>query len=690
MHFGLFDAGPGYDGSMPHRPPPLAGRHFWNGPDSVSVPLRSIPPPVDNPDPAEARRRAAERAARAAAAYAAHTAARAAYTGQIPAVEIEPIPRRRRHLDTTPTPRPSRRHAAESARTATRRHGAHRREDARQAARPSESKSTVARSSMVMFLGTLASRVLGLVRSPILIGAVIGMSSPAANAFDTANKLPNLLYMIIVGGLVNAVLVPSIVRATKESEDEGVAFLNKLITLSIVFLGGVTLVLTLASPLVVEAFAGTMSHGWYRLTVAFAYWCLPQIFFYGMYTVLGQILNARENFGPYMWAPVLNNVVSVAGLLVILAIFGGAGPADKADVSQWSAIRVAMLGGFSTLGIVAQAAILVWPMHSVGIRYRPDFQWRGAGLGEAGKASWWMLLMMLTGIIPTAVVNRISVGATSRAQSSGVELADVAGGATYTNAYTIYSIPTSLVVVSIATAMFTRLARAAADGDLAKMRRDTSKTIRTISTLTFICSTGLVALAVPIARVLAFTVRPQETVTLARVVIAMSLGLVGIGAVTALDRVYYAFEDTRGAFWINLPFQVLGLLGFAACSTLPPQWTVVGVGMVMSITNTLSMFAMIWKLSGRMGGMEEARLLRVHVLLMGISAVTVCTCWLFLGFLSPVFAPISFTGAVIRLAVVGPLLVAMFLGLMKAFNMEELTILIGPARSLLRKFGIGK
>ena len=690
MHFGLFDAGPGYDGSMPHRPPPLAGRHFWNGPDSVSVPLLPIPPPVDNPDPAEARRRAAERAARAAAAYAAHTAARAAYTGQIPAVEIEPIPRRRRHLDTTPTPRPSRRHAAEPARTATRRHGAHRREDARQAARPSESKSTVARSSMVMFLGTLASRVLGLVRSPILIGAVIGMSSPAANAFDTANKLPNLLYMIIVGGLVNAVLVPSIVRATKESEDEGVAFLNKLITLSIVFLGGVTLVLTLASPLVVEAFAGTMSHGWYRLTVAFAYWCLPQIFFYGMYTVLGQILNARENFGPYMWAPVLNNVVSVAGLLVILAIFGGAGPADKADVSQWSAIRVAMLGGFSTLGIVAQAAILVWPMHSVGIRYRPDFQWRGAGLGEAGKASWWMLLMMLTGIIPTAVVNRISVGATSRAQSSGVELADVAGGATYTNAYTIYSIPTSLVVVSIATAMFTRLARAAADGDLAKMRRDTSKTIRTISTLTFICSTGLVALAVPIARVLAFTVRPQETVTLARVVIAMSLGLVGIGAVTALDRVYYAFEDTRGAFWINLPFQVLGLLGFAACSTLPPQWTVVGVGMVMSITNTLSMFAMIWKLSGRMGGMEEARLLRVHVLLMGISAVTVCTCWLFLGFLSPVFAPISFTGAVIRLAVVGPLLVAMFLGLMKAFNMEELTILIGPARSLLRKFGIGK
>lgn len=169
---------------------------------------------------------------------------------------------------------------------------------------PDQAQSSVpksaAHSSLIMFLGTFASRLLGLVRSPILLGAVVGMTSPVANAFDIANTIPNFLYMIIVGGLVNAVLVPAIVRASKESNDGGAAFINKLLTMTIVALGGITLVLTLGAPLVVKIFAATMSPEWYSLTVAFAVWCLPQIFFYGLYTVLGQILNARENFGPYM------------------------------------------------------------------------------------------------------------------------------------------------------------------------------------------------------------------------------------------------------------------------------------------------------------------------------------------------------------------------------------------------------
>lgn len=541
-----------------------------------------------------------------------------------------------------------------------------------------------------MFLGTLASRVLGLVRSPILLGAVIGMSSPAANAFDTANKLPNLLYMVIVGGLVNAVLVPAIVRATKESEDGGAAFLNKLITLALIFVGGATVIVTLASPLIVRAFAATLSDEWYGLTVAFSFWCLPQIFFYGMYTVMGQILNARENFGPYMWAPVVNNIVAVAGLLVILVIYGGAVPADEARAADWTFMRVATLGGFSTLGIAMQAIVLIWPMRRLGIRYKPDFKWRGSGLGDAGKASWWMLLMMVTSLVPTAIVNNVAVGATNRGKEQGLPLADIAGSATYTNAYMIYSIPTSLVVVSIATAMFTRLAKAAADNDLAKMRSDTSKTIRMISTMTSLCMAGLIVLAVPITRILAFTVRPEEAVTLAKVLIAMSLGLIGIGAVTVLDRVYYAFEDTRGAFWINLPFQTLGLLGYLGCSLLPPEFTVIGVGMVMSTTNVMAMFAMVWKLSPRMGGMDEERLLRVHVKLLGISSLTICGGWFILGFFGPIFAPLTLIGAIIRLAIMGPIVVVVFLGLMRLARMDELMSLVGPLKSVLRKFGIGK
>ncbi|WP_240611205.1 lipid II flippase MurJ [Actinobaculum sp. 313] len=459
-------------------------------------------------------------------------------------------------------------------------------------------------------------------------------------------------------------------------------------TIAIVFLGGVTLLLTLAAPLVVKLFAATMSHDWYRLTVAFAYWCLPQIFFYGMYTVIGQILNARENFGPYMWAPVLNNVVAIAGFAVILAVFGGATPADAQDVTRWSAERVAMLGGFSTVGIAAQALILLWPMHRIGIRYRPDFAWRGSGLGTAGRASWWMLLMMITGMVPTIIVSNVAAGASERAASSGMDLLTVAGNYAYTTAYTIYSIPTSLIVVSIATAMFTRLARSAVSGDMDTMRVDTSKTLRMVGTLTFLSAAGMIVLAVPLARLLAFTVTPQEAVTLARVVVSMCLGLVSIGAVTVLDRVYYAFEDTRGAFWINLPFQVLGMIGFGLCGLLPPQWTVVGIGLVMAATNTMAFVAMMHVLSGRMGGMDDQRVWSSYGKLLVITVITMTAGYLVLRAFGPVFAPLGVLGAGARIVVVAPIMVAVYFGLMRLLRMEELASLVGPARALLRKIGV--
>ncbi|NLW13308.1 MAG: oligosaccharide flippase family protein, partial [Trueperella sp.] len=212
-----------------------------------------------------------------------------------------------------------------------------------------------ARSSFVMFLGTLVSRILGFVKSPFLMGAVVGLNSSVAGSWDIANKLPNLLYMVIAGGLVNAVLVPAIVRATKESKDSGQDFINKLLTLTMVAMGAITVVLTLAAPLIVKIFASTLRDDWYSLTVLFAYWSLPQIFFYGLYTVFGQILNARENFGPYMWAPVANNVVAIAGLLVILAIWGPENATDPSAAAAWMGTRANTLAAVSTLGIIVQA-----------------------------------------------------------------------------------------------------------------------------------------------------------------------------------------------------------------------------------------------------------------------------------------------------------------------------------------------
>ena len=549
----------------------------------------------------------------------------------------------------------------------------------------SEPKTSVARSSFIMFLGTFFSRFLGLVRSPILLGAVVGMTSPAANSFDVANKLPNLIYMVVIGGLVNAVLVPAIVRATKVSDDDGAAFINKLLTLAIVFLGSVTLLITFAAPLVVKMFAATMPPDWYALTVAFAYWCLPQIFFYGMYTVLGQILNARENFGPYMWAPALNNIVAIAGMLVILGVYGRLGGPAAGDPHIWTGQRIAMLGGFSTLGIVAQAVILVWPMYKLGIRFRPDFAWRNSGLGAAGRASWWVLLMMVAGIVPSMIESNVAASATARAQGAGENLLNVAGNFAYTTAYTIYSLPTSLIVISIATAMFTRLAKAAANNDMATMRRDTSVTLRTVSTLMFLITAFMIVLAVPMARLLALTIRPGEVVTLSRVVIAMSFGLVGVAAINVLNRVFYAFEDTRKVFLLGLPFQLLGMGGFLVSALLPPQWVVFGIGVTMSLLNTFSALVMAQFARRRMGGIDGRRLVTSHVLLAGVTGVTMLVGWAVMFLLKPLHVASNPFGALVALIVGGVVMLVTYVLLMKLLKMEELKLLMSPVQSILRR-----
>ncbi|WP_124055370.1 murein biosynthesis integral membrane protein MurJ [Arcanobacterium ihumii] len=550
-----------------------------------------------------------------------------------------------------------------------------------------QSSPSVARSSFIMFLGTFTSRILGLVRSPILLGAVLGLTSPVANSFDIANRLPTLIYMIIAGGLVNAVLVPAIVRASQNTDDDGEAFINKLLTITIVVLGIITAVLTVCSPLIVKAFAATLDPQWYHLTVIFAYWCMPQIFFYGLYTVLGQILNAKENFGPFMWAPALNNVVAIAGLLIILGIYGGANPASPDTAQSWMGMNGMLLGGFSTLGIAAQALILVLPLRKIGIRFRFDFAWRNSGLGNAGKASGWMLALMVLSILPTALLSNVAANATQRALDNGEGVVGVAGNSVYTAAYTLYSLPTSLITVSIATAIFTQLAKSAAKKDYRSVQADTSLTLRTVSTFNFLAISGILVLAVPASRLLGFFVSAAEVRALAPVLMVMSLGLLGVGFQTVLNRVYFAFENTRAVFLINVPINLFLAIGYVAAGFLPPHYVVVGIAGIMAFTNTAAGCIMYLHLRHTLGGLDEKNVLATHAKLVAISIATVAVgegmIFIFGGSARLASSQIL---SFIAITVVGIAMVGVFFGLMFALKMGETAPIRKSAQKAISKF----
>ena len=228
-----------------------------------------------------------------------------------------------------------------------------------------QARSRLISSGALMAAGTAVSRVLGFGRF-ILLVVLFGNGTRQADMFTLANTVPNSMYILLAGGVLNTVLVPQIVRAVKKDADRGEAYTNRIMTLGLMALFVITLVLTLAAPAIIALYS---AGGWkdpsvaaqYQSMVALAYYCMPQVFFYGAFVLAGQVLNSRDRFGPMMWAPIANNVVSIAVLLLFLVTFG------QTDTSAaFSPGQEALLGIGSTVGVAAQAAILVPYLRSSG------------------------------------------------------------------------------------------------------------------------------------------------------------------------------------------------------------------------------------------------------------------------------------------------------------------------------------
>ena len=231
----------------------------------------------------------------------------------------------------------------------------------------------------------------------------------------------------------------------------------------------------------------------------------PQLFFYGAYALLGQVLNARGSFGPYMWAPVVNNVVAIVGFGVFIAVFGLWDSSGVADASTWTSGQIALLAGSATLGVVAQAVVLFPALRRAGVHYRPRWGLRGSGLSTAGGVATWTLLGLTVGQLGYLVGSRVSSAAPAAAVADGVAASAVAGPGAYSVAFLIFMLPHSLVTVSLATALFTRLSGQAHDGDVAGVRATLSSGLRVVGVFTVFATAAIAVLALPLTRVVLAT-----------------------------------------------------------------------------------------------------------------------------------------------------------------------------------------
>ncbi|MFW2512612.1 murein biosynthesis integral membrane protein MurJ [Demequina sp. SO4-13] len=546
-------------------------------------------------------------------------------------------------------------------------------------------RPSLGRASAVMASGTATSRVLGLVRNSLLVAA-IGLNADAANAYDIANRLPNAFFAILAAGVLNAALVPQIVKALHR--EGGEQTVHRILTIG----GVITLGATLAFTFTAQVWVGLYTEGWppelLALATAFAYWCIPQLFFYGLYTLLGQVLNAKSQFGPFMWSPVLNNVVSIAGLVAFLAFFGPFDEANPLAPEEWTPAAIAVIGGTATLGIAAQALILIIPLVRGGYRYH--WKWRGpkGELTAIGRIAAWALAAVGVEQVGVALVMRVAAAAATApgAEPGGV----IAGNMAYFQALSLYLVPHSVVTISLATAMYTTMAGHAARNEMASLRLDLSRGLRTVGVFTVIATAGMILFAPYIIRAYLVTATAAEVRSVAWVMSAMVIGLVPLGATVLFKRVYFVLEDAKSIFYMHIPMTIAWVaIAYGFQELTDPRWWTVGVGLGLAMSNVVGVVLRAGGLSRRLGGLDGRRVMTLHgkALLAALAASAVV--W---GLLLAVPPAEELTGVGGRFAAVGVvvgggvILLAVYAAALWILRVEEAKDAAGP---LLRRLGRG-
>jgi putative peptidoglycan lipid II flippase len=479
----------------------------------------------------------------------------------------------------------------------------------------SSNDAGVLRSTSVMAAGTIVSRLTGVLRTTAL-AAAIGSLGVLADAYNTANTLPNIIYIMLVGGALNAVFIPQLVRHMKDDPDGGTSYADRLLTLSAVTLLFITAVAVIAAPWISRLYAGSQySPRQLEVLTAFAYLCLPQILFYGLYALYSQVLNARGHFAAPMFAPIINNVVVIAGCVAFIAV------THKPSIDTITGGQIALLGTATTLGVVLQAVVLTPVMARSGYRFRPRFDLRGQGLGTAIGLAKWTIFFVMVNQVAYLIITRLANNAGAIAESQGTK---GAGSTAYANAHLMFILPHSIITVSVITALMPRMSRAAHAGNLAAVRHDLARGMRMVSAV-MVPSAILLALLGPRIAILLLgygnTSDPGARLV-GNVLQAFSVGVVAYSLYYVLLRGFFAMEDTKTPALVNIFLNIVNIaVGYAFYRALPADKAVAGLALGYAVAYIATTVVLWLILRPRVGGLDTYVTVRTLVRLTLAGAV---------------------------------------------------------------------
>ena len=522
--------------------------------------------------------------------------------------------------------------------------------------------ASIVRSSGVMAVGTLGSRLTGFVRT-IVQSAVLGSAGIAA-AYNLSNTLPNVVYNLALGGILTSVIVPLIVAANKRDSHRGDGYDQRMFTLITLALLGITLVATALAAPIVHLYAGssiTRYPGAIHLAILFAIFFIPQIFFYGVSSLIGAILNSRGSFAAPMWTPVVNNIVVIAVLALYVTV---AGLHKRPDTI--SSFDIALLGLGTTLGIVVQTAALVPALRRVGFRWRPRTDFRRAEVSEIGRMAGWMFGYIAATQVAFLVTTKVAGDA------------GISGITDYNNAWLLFQLPYAIVGISVITALLPRMSAHASEGRLGLVRQDFSAGIRLAAAIVVPSSLVLAALGTSLGA--ALFGHGDYGVTQARytgaVFAVFCLGLLPYMIFQLQLRVFYSLHDSKTPAIIGLVTMTVNIVtNLMALELLPRHAVVAGLGVGFGLSNIAGLVIGWRVLSRRLHGLDGylivRSLVRMHAATLPAALLALLVCLL--------------TGnPYIDVVIGGGLALALYLVFSRALRIEEMTSL---TRTVLARLG---
>jgi putative peptidoglycan lipid II flippase len=444
-----------------------------------------------------------------------------------------------------------------------------------------------------MALGTIASRATGFLRT-VAITAAIGIHQ-VGDSYNVANTTPNLIYDLLLGGVLTSVIVPVLVRASKEDEDGGRGFANSLLTLVGLGLTAFTVIGLLIAPLIARIYLANSSE--VTLATTFMRWFLPQIIFYGLGATIGAILNIRGRFGAPMATPVLNNLVVITIAVIFIFL-----PGKRPPTIPLSDTQITVLGLGTTLGVVVMTLALLPSLRASGFRYRPQLDLRHPGMRRAVRLAGWVLVYVGVSQLSYFVVTRLATGTVAFT--------------TYSNAFQLFQLPHAIIAVSLITALLPRMSSHAADQRYDLVRGDLSVGLRMSAVVLVPAALGLLVLARPLS-VAVFAhgaTSVSDSTRIGSTLAAFAVALIPFSAFQLQLRAFYAMADSRTPALVMCCVAAVNIAsGLAFSAVFSRNDRAVGLALAFALSYAVGAAICFRLLGRRLGGVDAWRVTRTVV-----------------------------------------------------------------------------